>query len=225
LTTATAVLTSAPRSDAPDDAVLTLDLRPAIAREKKSESVAPPSPPSQRQDVPPESADEFPLGLPSNDEIAFDDEVRFAAHPDGTATRTEGLSTAIGASAVASGRHARGRRAAPGRPDGGATIAAPLAFPQSVAPLPDEPPVALESPQPEYPEIARRRGEQGVVLCRLWITDDGSVGDVEIKGSSGHELLDEAAREGLKCWKFRPGTRAGRPHSCRVDQRVTFQLR
>jgi protein TonB len=43
----------------------------------------------------------------------------------------------------------------------------------------------------EYPERARRRHQQGVVLCEFTITDTGDVMNYRILEGSGHVLLDE----------------------------------
>lgn len=43
----------------------------------------------------------------------------------------------------------------------------------------------------EYPERARRRNQQGIVLCEFTITDAGDVMNYRILEGSGHELLDE----------------------------------
>lgn len=227
LTTATAVLTSAPRPDARETEVaFTLDLRPRLARERAIDRLPPPPTPSNlRQEIPPqEESPEFVLELPANEALLFDDAVRLAPQAEATSTRrTQALSTAIGTSVVGSGKSARRSRAGFGRPDGSATSPSPLLSAVPVAA--DEPPVAIETPQPAYPDSARRRGDQGVVLCRLFVTEAGSVGAVEVTGSSGHPTLDAAACACLKRWKFRPAAHGGQAYSCTLEQRVTFQLR
>jgi protein TonB len=56
------------------------------------------------------------------------------------------------------------------------------------------------------------------------VLPDGSVGRVECTQSSGHALLDEAARESIKKWKFQPALRNGLPFKDVVETPVTFKL-
>ncbi|MEX2200161.1 MAG: TonB family protein [Dongiaceae bacterium] len=45
----------------------------------------------------------------------------------------------------------------------------------------------------EYPERARRRHQEGVVLCEFTVAASGDVVDYRILEGSGHDLLDEEA--------------------------------
>lgn len=49
-----------------------------------------------------------------------------------------------------------------------------------------------------YPPQARRRGLEGQVRVRFTVERDGSIRGVEVAGSSGHGLLDEAAADTLR---------------------------
>ncbi|NOT52981.1 MAG: energy transducer TonB [Deltaproteobacteria bacterium] len=61
------------------------------------------------------------------------------------------------------------------------------------------------NPKPPYPMLARRRGDQGVVLLRVHVRVDGSVMTAEIKQSSGFSLLDDAALQTVReSWRFIP---------------------
>lgn len=77
---------------------------------------------------------------------------------------------------------------------------------------------------PPYPEEAYRRDEEGTVVLRLHIADDGRVERVEITQSSGSPWLDEAAQKTLGTWHFRPARREGRPVRSYRDQPVRFVL-
>jgi periplasmic protein TonB len=46
-----------------------------------------------------------------------------------------------------------------------------------------------------YPEIARRRGQEGTVTLRFTVAADGNVLDVSVVTGSGSPLLDNAAQE------------------------------
>jgi protein TonB len=67
------------------------------------------------------------------------------------------------------------------------------------------------NPPPAYPEAARQRGQQGDVELRIRVGEDGSALRVELSRSSGHRLLDEAAIEAARRWRFAPATRGGQP--------------
>lgn len=84
--------------------------------------------------------------------------------------------------------------------------------------------VLLEGPEPRYPTLSARLGEEGVVLCRLQVGVDGRVTGVEVLTSSGHERLDDAAVECLGTWVFQPATEDGEPVPASVDHRVVFRL-
>lgn len=81
------------------------------------------------------------------------------------------------------------------------------------------------SPQPAYPELARRRGQEGVVSIRCQIDPAGRVINAAIAQSSGFRLLDEAALKSLRQWKFSPALKDGAPIAGSVVVPVRFQLR
>jgi len=58
--------------------------------------------------------------------------------------------------------------------------------------------------EPQYPAIARQRNLEGRVTIELLIISDGSVEEVKLIKSSGVDILDKAAIESAKLWKFKP---------------------
>ena len=82
----------------------------------------------------------------------------------------------------------------------------------------------LANPRPDYPWIARERGEQGRVVVRVSVSDAGRAERVEVARSSGHERLDRAALAALAQWRFEPARRAGRAVPGTVEVPVTFKL-
>ena len=64
--------------------------------------------------------------------------------------------------------------------------------------------------KPDYPKLSQRFGEQGTTVLRVLVQADGSAGEVQIAKSSGHELLDAAARAALRSWRFNPATSEGK---------------
>lgn len=103
--------------------------------------------------------------------------------------------------------------------------AAPVArTPEPFVP-PDIKAAYLDNPKPYYPESARRRGLEGVVVLLVEIDAEGRAASVEIKQGSGHAALDRAARETVQSWRFRPATRAGHAVSAQVEVPIRFGLR
>jgi|GEM_PF-6869181 len=78
---------------------------------------------------------------------------------------------------------------------------------------------------PEYPMLARRRGEEGLVVVRLQVLADGTVDSAAIQETSGHALLDDAALEAVAQWTFEPARRAGQPVAALLDVPIRFRLR
>jgi protein TonB len=82
----------------------------------------------------------------------------------------------------------------------------------------------LDTPDPLYPRLSRRLAEQGTVELRLRVLADGTVGEIVVTRSSGFERLDEAAREGVRVWRFRPATSDGVAVDSDFVHRVTFRI-
>jgi protein TonB len=77
---------------------------------------------------------------------------------------------------------------------------------------------------PTYPIAAARRHEQGTVVLRIFIDVDGSVSQVQILHSSGSRILDDAARDRIKTWHFRPAIINGLPVPDMQEQNISFVL-
>lgn len=80
------------------------------------------------------------------------------------------------------------------------------------------------NPAPEYPRLARRRGQQGRVILRVEVDPAGHATSVAIQRSSGYRLLDRAAARTVRRWTFQPARRAGKIASGQVDVPVLFRL-
>ncbi|HEY1141917.1 MAG TPA: energy transducer TonB [Lysobacter sp.] len=69
---------------------------------------------------------------------------------------------------------------------------------------------ALRAPPPPYPAEAMRAGLSGTVELEILVGVDGRALDVRIVKSSGHRVLDQAARRTvLSKWTFVPAMRDG----------------
>ena len=77
---------------------------------------------------------------------------------------------------------------------------------------------------PEYPELARQLGQEGLVVLKVRISKSGNVAEVTLVQSSGYELLDLSALKRVKEWKFTPATWMGVPIESWVTIPIRFKL-
>jgi len=82
-----------------------------------------------------------------------------------------------------------------------------------------------ENPKPPYPLEARNKGCEGKVKLKVEVLSDGRVGEIELKESSGYEVLDQSALATVKKWKFIPARNGKVSISCWVIVPITFQLK
>lgn len=85
-------------------------------------------------------------------------------------------------------------------------------------------PLYKKNAPPVYPEIARVRGYEGVVLVSAEILPNGRVGEVKIRKSSGYAILDRSAIQAVKPWKFEPAKKSGNPFTAWVELPIKFIL-
>jgi len=84
---------------------------------------------------------------------------------------------------------------------------------KKAAPPPDQPamiratPRIETNPRPQYPAMARANRWQGVVHMQVWVSDEGRVDKIDIVKGSGHDVLDDAAINAVRYWRFVPARR------------------
>lgn len=69
----------------------------------------------------------------------------------------------------------------------------------------------LNNPRPPYPMVARRMGFHGKVILNVEVLAEGKAGQVLLKQSCGHDILDNAALQTVKTWRFTPARHSGQP--------------
>jgi TonB family protein len=74
----------------------------------------------------------------------------------------------------------------------------------------DVPPAMVSTVRPEYPDIARKMGAEGVVRLKALILEDGQVAKVQVIGSANPILVDSAITA-LRQSRFIPAKRDGEP--------------
>jgi TonB family protein len=84
-------------------------------------------------------------------------------------------------------------------------------------------PVLLYKVEPEYSEEARKAKYQGVVVLRVVVDSTGRVVNPQVIRSLGLGL-DEKAIEAVRRWKFRPGSKDGKPVPVIAEIEVSFRL-
>lgn len=111
----------------------------------------------------------------------------------------------------------------------------------SIPPLPEEPVVEapppapllpkiisnveyLKSPEPEYPPLAKRMGEEGRVTLRVLVNEKGNPDQVKVQQTSGSPRLDEEARQAILRSQFKPHIENGKAIAVYTIVPITFHL-
>lgn len=68
---------------------------------------------------------------------------------------------------------------------------------------------ATDRVSPTYPPAARTMRMTGTVKVEVLVSEDGSI--AEVQNASGPSMLQRAATDAIKRWKFKPFTRDGQP--------------
>ncbi|MBI4740076.1 MAG: energy transducer TonB [Betaproteobacteria bacterium] len=72
--------------------------------------------------------------------------------------------------------------------------------------------------------MSRRLGEEGKVILRVRVGAQGASLAVDIRQSSGHPRLDEAARAAVEKWRFVPARQGGEAVEATVLVPLHFTL-
>lgn len=85
-------------------------------------------------------------------------------------------------------------------------------------------PLYQHNPKPDYPNIARRRGWEGIVMLEVEVTGEGKTATVRLLKSCGYKILDKSALRAVKHWRFLAGTTDGKPVTTTVIIPIHFML-
>ena len=88
----------------------------------------------------------------------------------------------------------------------------------------DSKPFVMDNPKPVYPSSARRRGMQGVVLLQVSVSHKGKVTGIHVMQSSGFRVLDVAALNSVKQWRFMPARKGDIEVASTVQVPIRFIL-
>lgn len=121
------------------------------------------------------------------------------------------------------------------RPHPVIVAAAPVqkAAPPAPPPAPPKPrgitaPVSIGAAhncEKQYPPLAVRLSQEGTTTVRFLVNTDGSVSNVQVARSSGHEMLDQAAIGCAGAWRYRPALQEGRPVAAPWTTAVQWKLK
>jgi protein TonB len=100
--------------------------------------------------------------------------------------------------------------AAPAAPSGPKTITSGVEY--------------IQAPQPVYPQMSKRLGEQGRVMLRILVNEKGMPDQVLVHTSSGSPRLDEAGRQAALRAQFKPHMEGGHAVAVYVIVPLNFQL-
>lgn len=78
---------------------------------------------------------------------------------------------------------------------------------------------------PAYPPSAVEDGVEGTVKLKVVVSETGAVAEVEVVASSGDRRLDQAAKECVRGWRYRPAVQDGKPRRVPTYATVEFELR
>ena len=62
----------------------------------------------------------------------------------------------------------------------------------------------MHTPKPHYQLVSKQLREQGLVIVRLCVNEQGIVNQVGLTQSSGFQGLDHSALKALASWRFAP---------------------
>ena len=83
----------------------------------------------------------------------------------------------------------------------------------------------LNNPRPPYPPAANRMGFHGKVVLNVEVLAEGKAGQVLLHQSCGHAILDNAALQTVKIWRFTPAHRLGQPVTQWFLVPIVFKLK
>jgi len=88
----------------------------------------------------------------------------------------------------------------------------------------DDPPKPITQIMPLYPMKARMKGIEGKVIFEVVVQADGTISNIVVRASEPGDLFVASAMNAIKKWRFKPGTRNGKPVATRVIIPLRFSL-
>ena len=148
---------------------------------------------------------------------------RQTAQPAATATPASGLAAASSQGAVAGGNGGGSGGGSGGGQGTGVGTSVGSGTGQGGSAV-DRMPTPVRQPKPRYPMSARRMGQSGQVLLRLFVDQEGAVREVSVVRAEPAGVFDEAAVEAARKWHFSPAMSRGAAVGMWMTLPVRFSL-
>ena len=87
----------------------------------------------------------------------------------------------------------------------------------------DTPPVIVDRVRPNYPRVALMRKSQGIVILSMLVNEKGKVIDVKVLRGAQDTLLNDAAIDAARDYKFEPATAGGKKVKTWFSETITFK--
>ena len=184
-------------------------LTPAPVSAQATAKLQPPSAPSKDK-LPSETAQNLPATVPAMAPVQVQPPVAVTAS---AAAQTSAQAAAPATATVAAQSSALTPAAEPEMPAAALNTDA------------DYKAASLNNPRPAYPLLAIRQGAQGQVLLLAEVLAEGRAGRIELEKSSGHALLDAAAMNAVRAWRFTPARKDGLLTTQTVRIPIHFNLK
>jgi TonB family protein len=84
-------------------------------------------------------------------------------------------------------------------------------------------PIVIQQVDPEFSEKARKFKEQGTVVLSLIVGTDGTPRSIKVECGPTPDLSEKAV-EAVRAWRFKPGTKDGKPVMVQIAVEVEFHL-
>jgi len=88
----------------------------------------------------------------------------------------------------------------------------------------DQLPCLVEYIKPDYPEEARAKGIEGVVVLKIFIDREGKVTMVKVLNNGGFYEFGRAASRTIKKWQYEPAKIMGMPVAVWCIQNIRFEI-
>ncbi len=89
----------------------------------------------------------------------------------------------------------------------------------------DNAPQPVQQSPMQYPRRLRDQGVEGYVVLSLLINKVGGIERIKVIESKPPGAFDDAAKAGIRQWKFQAGTYQGEPVKVWVRQKIRFDLK
>ena len=87
-------------------------------------------------------------------------------------------------------------------------------------------PSVVQEIAPDYPPVAKKNNWEGTVELRVQVLTNGRTGKISVSSSSGYSVLDDAAVETMRHWRFSPARYldTNQAFACTIIYPLRFRL-